>query len=177
MNNSEIERMAIEYVMHLERCEGRVPEDVHLTRAPYDVSSPPRKIEVKAFGGSARSAAVPLEERQVQAARQEPENFYLYVVDNVARADEGLMRVRVIHGDALAKMLDRTKPQITYWPTLRAQEYDDAVQLGYLAHRPMSERPTSERPAPERPAPERPTPTRPTPERPVHLPQVETPPR
>ncbi|KAB1160983.1 DUF3883 domain-containing protein [Micromonospora sp. AMSO12t] len=130
MGNSEIERIAIEYVMELERRDGRVPEDVHLTGAPYDVSSPPRQIEVKAFGGSARSASVPLEDRQVQAARQEPQNFYLYVVDNVARAGEGLMRVRVIHGDVLTKMLDRTRPQITYWPTLRAQEYDDAEQLG-----------------------------------------------
>ncbi|SCG69535.1 DUF3883 domain-containing protein [Micromonospora zamorensis] len=130
MGNSEIERIAIEYVMELERRNGRVPEDVHLTSAPYDVSSPPRQIEVKAFGASARSASVPLEDRQVQAARQEPENFYLYVVDNVARAGEGLMRVRIIHGDVLTRMLDRTRPQITYWPTLRAQEYDDAEQVG-----------------------------------------------
>ncbi|HEY0696881.1 MAG TPA: DUF3883 domain-containing protein [Micromonospora sp.] len=130
MGNTEVERIAIEFVMELERRDGRVPEDVHLTGAPYDVSSPPRLIEVKAFGASARSAPVPLEDRQVQAARQLPENFYLYVVDNVARADEGLMRVRVIHGEALTKMLDRTKPQITYWPTFRAQEYDDAEQLG-----------------------------------------------
>ena len=85
---------------------------------------------MKAFGASARSAPVPLEDRQVQAARQQPENFYPYVVDNVPRADEGVMRVRGIHGDVLAKMLDRTKPQITYWPTFRAQEYDDAEQPG-----------------------------------------------
>ncbi|MFF0467066.1 hypothetical protein ACFYPX_06420 [Micromonospora zamorensis] len=26
-------------------------------------------------------------------------------------------------------MLDRTKPQITYWPTLRAQEYGNAIDL------------------------------------------------
>ncbi|AEB42250.1 DUF3883 domain-containing protein [Micromonospora maris] len=130
MGGNEVERIAIEYVMQLEIRNGRVPEDVHLTKAPYDVSSPPRKIEVKAFGGSARSAAVPLEDRQFQAARQDPENYYLYVVDNVARADEGLMRVRVIHGDALTKLLDGAKPHITYWPTFRAQAYDDAEHLG-----------------------------------------------
>ncbi|MFI5949763.1 protein NO VEIN domain-containing protein [Micromonospora chalcea] len=50
MGNSEIERVAIEHVMELEP-DGRVPEDFHLTGAPYDVSSPPRQIEVKAFGG------------------------------------------------------------------------------------------------------------------------------
>jgi hypothetical protein len=47
----------------------------------------------------------------------------------VARADEGLMRVRVIHGDALEQMLARTKPQITYWPAFRTSEYDSAEQL------------------------------------------------
>jgi hypothetical protein len=56
MGNSETERTAIEYVMELERSAGRVPVDVHLKGAPYDVSSPPRKIEVKAFGRSARGA-------------------------------------------------------------------------------------------------------------------------
>jgi hypothetical protein len=130
MGNSEVERIAIEFVMDLERRAGRIPADVHLTGAPYDVSSPPRKIEVKAFGGSARGAPVPLEERQVQAAREDPANFYLYVVDNVACADEGLMCARVIHGDALQEMLTRTKPQVTYWPTFRVSEYDHAEQLG-----------------------------------------------
>jgi len=44
---------------------------------PYDVSSPPRMIEIKAFGGSARGAPIPLEDRQVKAAREDPENFYV----------------------------------------------------------------------------------------------------
>ena len=57
MGNSETERRAIEHVMRLERQAGRHPEDVRLTDAPYDVASPPRKIEVKAFGASARGAA------------------------------------------------------------------------------------------------------------------------
>lgn len=129
MGNRETERIAIEYVMDLERSAGRAPEDVRLTGAPYDISSPPRKIEVKAFGGSARGAPVPLEERQVRAAREDPANFYLYVVDNVALADEGLMRVRVIHGDRLTQMLARTKPQVTYWPTFRVSEYDEAEEF------------------------------------------------
>jgi hypothetical protein len=118
--------------MELECAADRVPEDVHLKGLPYDVSSPPRKIEVKAFGGSARGAPVPLEDRQVQEANDDPANFYLYVVDNVTRADEGLMRVRVIHGPLLREMLARTKPQLTYWPTFRVQEYDCAEQLGSI---------------------------------------------
>ena len=65
----------------------------------------------------------------MQEARQDPANYYLYVVDNVARANEDLMRVRVVHGPALKNMIDRTKPQVTYWPTFRAGEYDNADQL------------------------------------------------
>ena len=56
MANPDTERAGIEYVMKLE-CEAhRQPEDVHLKGFPYDISSPPRKIEVKAFGRSARGA-------------------------------------------------------------------------------------------------------------------------
>jgi hypothetical protein len=129
MGNSETERVAIQHVLELERQSGRTPVDVHLDRLPYDISSPPRKIEVKAFGGSARGAAIPLEDRQVQAANQDPDNFYVYVVDNVAQADRGLMEVRVIHGVALRTLLARAKPQITYWPTFRTSEYDNAEQM------------------------------------------------
>ncbi len=129
MGNNETERAAIEHVVALERRAGRIPEDVHLRGFPYDVSSPPRRIEVKAFGGSARGAPIPLEDRQVLAANQDPDNFYVYVVDNVARADQGLMQVRVIHGDALRALLARAKPHITYWPTFRTADYDDAERI------------------------------------------------
>ncbi len=122
--NADIERAGIEYVMRLEREAGRHPEDVHLQGFPYDVSSPPRMIEVKAFGGSARGAPIPLEDRQVKAAREDPENFYVYVVDNIASGDQAKIAVRVLHGPVLRAMIDRTMPQITYWPTLRTSDYD-----------------------------------------------------
>jgi hypothetical protein len=125
MANSDVERIAIEHVMGLERVAGRQPEDVHLDRRfAYDIASPPRKIEVKAFGGSARGAALPLEDRQVQAAREDPRNFYVYVVDNVADGERAIT-IRVLHGDALQEMLDRATPQITYWPTFRTSDYDE----------------------------------------------------
>ena len=124
MTNSETERVAIEHVMALERRAGRQPEDVHLQGYPYDISSPPRKIEVKAFGGSARGAPIPLEDRQVKAAQEEPEHFYVYVVDNIADADRDKIAVRVLQGELLHAMLDRSTPQITYWPTLRTADYD-----------------------------------------------------
>jgi hypothetical protein len=98
------------------------PEDVHLKGLPYDVYSPPRKIEVKASSGSARGAAIPLEDRQVKAARLDPANYYAYIVDNVPSQDQ--ITLRVLHGQLLAKMLDRTAPHITYWPTIRVSDYD-----------------------------------------------------
>lgn len=123
MANSEVERIAIEYVMALERAAGRQPEDVHLQGKPYDIASPPRKIEIKAFGGSARGAAIPLEDRQFQAAREDPDNYYVYVVDNVAREQRDT-EVRVLHRAALQELLDRARPHITYWPTFRTGDYD-----------------------------------------------------
>ena len=122
--NADVERAGIEYVMRLEREAGRHPEDVHQQSFAYDVSSPPRKIEVKAFGGSARGAPIPLEDRQVKAAREDPENFYAYVVDNIAAGDQAKIAVRALHGTVLRAMLDRTMPRITYWPTLRTSDYD-----------------------------------------------------
>jgi hypothetical protein len=122
MPNPEIERAGIAYVMELERQAGRLPEDVHLKGLPYDVYSTPRKIEVKAFGASARGAAIPLEDRQVKQARQDPANYYVYIVDNIASTDQ--IALRMLHGQMLATMLDRTPPQITYWPTLRVSDYD-----------------------------------------------------
>jgi hypothetical protein len=84
MAKAEVERIAIELVMQLERDAGREPVDVHNRGTPYDIASPPRKIEVKAVSGSARGAPVPLEQRQFQAALDDPENYYVYVVDNIA---------------------------------------------------------------------------------------------
>jgi hypothetical protein len=142
MANPEIERIAIEHVMGLERAAGRQPRDVHTDhRFAYDIASPPRKIEVKAFGGSARGAPVPLEERQAQAAREDPENFYVYVVDNVAR-EESPIAVRVLHGQALREMLDRAVPHITYWPTFRTGDYDqikEGLALPHLSHSPLTD--------------------------------------
>jgi hypothetical protein len=93
------------------------------------VSSPPRKIEVKAFGGSARGAPIPLEQRQVDAAREDQDNYYVYVVDNVARADEGKMKVRVLHGETLHAMINSATPHVTYWPTYQVTAYDQADRL------------------------------------------------
>ncbi|MFC1410223.1 protein NO VEIN domain-containing protein [Streptacidiphilus sp. N1-12] len=128
MGNQEIERIAINYVLTLERAEGRKPTDVSTKGYGYDVHSPPRKIEVKAFGRSARGAPVPLEERQLAEFEQNPELYYVYVVDNVGQSD-GAMSVRVLHGQVLRGLIERAKPSRTYWSTLRVAEYDAAERL------------------------------------------------
>ncbi len=131
MRISEVERRALEYVMKLERDAGRDPQDVHTQRRPYDIDSPPRKIEVKAYGGSARGGLLPLEESQVREAQDDPENFCVYVVDNIALAanGEGEMKVHVLRGRTLQDLLAGVKPRLTYWPTLRVSVYDDAEQM------------------------------------------------
>jgi len=131
LTNAEVERIALDLVMQLERAAGRNPLDVHTTGEPFDIRSDPRKIEVKASGGSARGAQVPLEHRQVKEWQKDPENFYVYVVDNV-RGGVDAMTVRVLHGKLLAAMIERATPVKTYWPTLRAAEYDGAEQLSNL---------------------------------------------
>ncbi|MFJ7944172.1 protein NO VEIN domain-containing protein [Streptomyces sp. NPDC096354] len=129
MGNKQTEQSAIEHVMALERAAGREPKDVHTTGLPFDVDSPPRKIEVKAFSRSARSEVLPLENRQVTEAKADPDHYYVYVVDNLAGSDGAEVGVRILHGDVLLAMIKRSRPQITYWPTLKAAEYDQAEQL------------------------------------------------
>jgi hypothetical protein len=80
VNNKAIETAAVEWVMELERTAGRQPRDTRFAGAAADVLSPPRVIEVKAFGKSGRGYDLWLETRQVEEARSNPD-FYLYVVN------------------------------------------------------------------------------------------------
>jgi hypothetical protein len=55
LQGRQVENAAIEWVMGLETSVGRQPVDTRGDRAAAgDIKSPPRVIEVKAFGGSAR---------------------------------------------------------------------------------------------------------------------------
>ena len=53
------------------------------------------------------------------------------MVDNVALAmvGAGEIGVRVIPGQAVLAMIECTKPSVTYWPTLRVADYDQAERL------------------------------------------------
>ncbi len=128
LNNRDVENAAIEWVMALERAAGREPVDVRYTRSGGDIISPPRTIEVKAVGKSARGADLPLEIPQYEAARTDP-NFYLYVVDNVRQGNPALFALRVLGGDRLQRLLLRVKEFRAYampWPVA---DYD-SCQVG-----------------------------------------------
>jgi hypothetical protein len=60
-NNKAVESAAIEWIMGLERAAGRDPRDVRYRGSPADVESPPRVIEVKAYGKSPRGEDLWLE--------------------------------------------------------------------------------------------------------------------
>lgn len=123
--NKAIEDAAISWVMDLERRAGREPSDTRYRGAPADISSPPRLIEVKAFGTTNRGYDLWLEVRQVEEARRNP-NFYVYVVENVRQGDPALFTLKVLGGELLARLLGRAKEQRYFsvpWP---AADYDSA---------------------------------------------------
>lgn len=82
--NRAVEDAAIAFVLARETANGRTARDVRGTGAAGDVDSPPRTIEVKAFGRSARGTDLWLEVRQVDEARRNPD-FYVYVVETSVR--------------------------------------------------------------------------------------------
>jgi hypothetical protein len=116
MANMETEDFPIQYVLQLERAAGREARDTRKTGQPVDIVSPPRLIEVKTFGRSARGQAVPLEQRQVDALRASPDSFFLYVVENINEARAGIRdpTVLVLDGAKVLAMIATTKPVTTY---------------------------------------------------------------
>jgi hypothetical protein len=101
--------------------EGRAGRDA--AHAPsssyYDLESPPRKIEIKAFASTARS---------LQMHRPPPNSddrgFYVYVVENVATGDRDRLRLRVVPGaDLLHASVASTRSGRTPVLTLRLTGY------------------------------------------------------
>jgi Domain of unknown function (DUF3883) len=121
--NKTVEDAAIAWVMELERAAGRTPRDTRYTGAPADIESPPRLIEVKAFGKSNRGFELWLETRQVEEARCNP-NFYVYVVENVRQGDPTQFTLKVLGGDRLARLLERAKEQRYFTVPWPVRHYD-----------------------------------------------------
>jgi hypothetical protein len=127
--NKAVEDAAVAWVMELERQAGRQPADTRYDpKAPGDLESPPRTIEVKAFGKSNRGFDLWLEVAQVEEAKRNS-NFYVYVVENVGQGDPGKFTLKVLDGEHLRRLLERAKEQRYFsvpWPT---RDYD-ATPLG-----------------------------------------------
>ena len=113
--------------MDLERKAGRSPVDTRYRGAPADIESPPRLIEVKAFGTTNRGFELWLETRQVDEARINS-NFYVYAVENVRQGNPALFRLKVLDNVHLLRLLEKAKPQSYYlvpWPT---RDYDETME-------------------------------------------------
>jgi hypothetical protein len=121
--NKAKEDAAIAWVMELERAKGREPQDTRYKGAPADIESPPRLIEVKAFGSTTRGYDLPLEVPQITAARGNP-NFYVYVVENVGQGDPAKFTLRVLGGSRLQRLLVRAKEYRGYYIPWPVADYD-----------------------------------------------------
>ncbi|OBG44548.1 hypothetical protein A5670_10475 [Mycolicibacterium fortuitum] len=106
--NKAVGDAAIAWVMELERLRGREPRDTRYRGAPADIESPPRLIEIKAYGKSARGEELLMEARQVEEARGNP-SFYVYVVENVRQGNPEEFTLRVLGGRRLQHLLERAK--------------------------------------------------------------------
>ncbi len=117
-SNKVTEEAAIAWVVQLERQAGRHPRDTRYQGAPADIESPPRLIEVKAFGNTNRGYDLWLESRQVEEALRNPD-FYIYVVENVRQGQPEHFTLKVLGGALLARLLERRKEQHYFtvpWP-------------------------------------------------------------
>lgn len=110
--NRAVENAAIRFAIAHELGQGRVASDSRGRGATGDlVSDDGRVIEVKAYGRSARGSDLWLETRQFDEAKSNPDGFHVYVVDNVRQGDPTLFQFIDLHGDVLARLLQRAKPQ------------------------------------------------------------------
>lgn len=73
VGNRAIEQAAIDFVILKEHQDGRSARDTRGMGLAGDIASPPRTIEVKAYGRSARGSDLWLEVPQVEEARRNPE--------------------------------------------------------------------------------------------------------
>ena len=118
VGNRTIESAAIQWIITLEEAEGRAAFDTRGSGGVADVTSPPRTIEVKAFGGIARGQDLWLETIQVNAALADPD-FWVYVVENIAQGDPAEFRLAMIGGQRLEALLQHRRERRYFevpWP-------------------------------------------------------------
>jgi hypothetical protein len=110
-----IKDAAIAFVIERERAEGREARDTrHDEGAVADLASGDRVIEVKACGTTSRGTDLWLACSRYIAAKDAPDRFWLYLVENVAQGDPGEFRLIRLGGHLLQELLERAKEQ-RYW--------------------------------------------------------------
>lgn len=129
-SNKAVEDAAIAWVCELERKAGRSPKDMRGSSSPVDIMSPPRAIEVKAYGRFARGEELFIEVAQFEEAERNPE-FYLYVVENIRQGNPELFQLKVLAGQDLRALLDRAKEQRYFtipWPVAHYDSLDPGLR-------------------------------------------------
>jgi len=125
VRNQEVEYATIKRVLDCERAEGRKPVDAR-RRAPVDIISSGRHVEVKAFGGSARGGILCLEDAQVREAREGPD-CWLYVVDDVRDADPAHSGVIRCSRDEAVQLIERGRQHVHVETTLTVADCDAGI--------------------------------------------------
>lgn len=128
VGNKAIENAAIQFVIDQERRFQRDARDTRYRGAPADLESGGRVIEVKAVGGLLRGYGLPLETRQVEEARANP-NFYIYIVENVAQGDPAKFDLRVLGGEQLQRLLANARERRYYEVPVAVGEYAKIPRL------------------------------------------------
>ncbi len=126
----QVEDAAITFVIAQELAQGREARDTRYQGAVADVVSGERVIEVKAAGTSARGETLWLEPNQVQAAKDDPDHFWLYLVDNVRQGDPARFRLLRIGGEQLQRLMAKAKERRYYEVPLPVAVYDAVLQHG-----------------------------------------------
>ena len=92
-HRTEVDRAAIEIVLQYERREGRDPHAMDHYHPGYDIESKDaegaivRFVEVKGLSGAWTDFGVGVKPRQIEQCRQEPDRFWLYVVEFALEAE------------------------------------------------------------------------------------------
>ncbi|GAB3316469.1 hypothetical protein GCM10027451_33380 [Geodermatophilus aquaeductus] len=125
----QVEDAAISFVVQQEKLAGREAIDTRYQGAVADLVSGDRIIEVKAAGTSFRGQDLWLETRQVQAARADPDRFWLYLVENVRQGDPAHFRLLRVGGEQLQQLMAKARERHYYEVPLPVAVYDAVLAL------------------------------------------------
>ncbi|SFT67493.1 protein of unknown function [Geodermatophilus amargosae] len=126
----QVEDAAISFVMAQEATAGRMARDTRYQGAVADLVSGDRVVEVKAYGTTSRGETLWLEPRQYEAAKDDPDHFWVYIVENVRQGDPAHFRLLRLGGERLRQLLEKAKQRRYYEVPLPVAVYDAVSQQG-----------------------------------------------